>query len=159
MQAWKDQAMNVSISKLHQDISASLTSLGIAHQNEYLTEDQYYSIDIAILKGDQCPSNVALEVDGPFHFASNTRAPLGESFCNHPSLLFNKPEGKMIVEKVRLSSWHHMTSCNNMWFWPHTIRIWLSNLQSSDLWALIHRVSRASLERENRLLSNLYYKV
>lgn len=78
MQAWKEQALNIQISKLHQDVSEVLTSLGIEHHNEYLTEDEYYSIDIAILEGTIGQSNLALEVDGPFHFASNTQAPLGK---------------------------------------------------------------------------------
>lgn len=72
-QVWKEQVLNFMISKLHKDVSAVLEALGVPHQNEFMTEDCLFSIDIA-LSGQQ----VALEVDGPFHFTHNTRAPLGE---------------------------------------------------------------------------------
>ena len=65
--------LNIVISKLHHDVSGTLQAMGIPHQNEFLTEDQLFSIDIAI--ADQ---KLALEVDGPFHFAANTHATLGE---------------------------------------------------------------------------------
>ena len=86
-QAWKDQALNIQISKLHQDVSTVLSSLGIDHRNEFLTEDEYYSIDIAVLEGVLGPYRVALEVDGPFHFASNTRAPLGRQLQSSQHLI------------------------------------------------------------------------
>jgi hypothetical protein len=75
LQAWKEQATNIVISKLHNDVSSCLHSMQIAHQNEYLTEDKLFSIDVAILGG---VPPIALEVDGPFHFTANTLVPLGE---------------------------------------------------------------------------------
>ena len=72
-QAWKEQALNIVISKLHHDVSANLEALSIPHSNEFLTEDQLFSIDIALQ--DQ---KVAIEVDGPFHFSANTHVQLGE---------------------------------------------------------------------------------
>lgn len=73
MQAWREQVANFVISKLHRDVSGRLEAMGISHLNEHVTEDGLFSIDIALL--DQ---ELALEVDGPFHFAFNTKAPLGK---------------------------------------------------------------------------------
>lgn len=72
LQAWREQVANFVISKLHRDVSGRLEAMGVSHQNEHGTEDGLFSIDIALL--DQ---KLALEVDGPFHFAYNTKAPLG----------------------------------------------------------------------------------
>jgi len=77
-QAWKEQATNIVISKLHNDVSSCLHSMQIAHQNEYLTDDQLFSIDVA-MQGRVPP--IALEVDGPFHFTANTHLPLGSTIC------------------------------------------------------------------------------
>ena len=64
--------MNIVISKLHTDVSAALNSLNMPHTNEFLTEDQLFSIDIALNQ-----QKIAIEVDGPFHFSANTNAKLG----------------------------------------------------------------------------------
>lgn len=80
MQAWKEQATNIVISKLHNDVSSCLHSMQIAHQNEYLTDDQLFSIDVA-MQGRVPP--IALEVDGPFHFTANTHLPLGKPQPSH----------------------------------------------------------------------------
>ena len=83
LQAWKEQVLNIVVSKLHNDVSGTLQAMGIPHQNEFLTEDQLFSIDIAIT--DQ---KLALEVDGPFHFTANTHATLGEQGLSaHPAEL------------------------------------------------------------------------
>ena len=74
LQTWKQQALNIVISKLHTDVSTALLSLGIPHDNEFLTEDQLFSIDIALKD-----RKIAIEVDGPFHFSANTNARLGAS--------------------------------------------------------------------------------
>ena len=79
-----------------------LTSLEIEHRNEYLTEDKYYSIDIAVLEGTLGPQKLALEVDGPFHFASNTRAPLGT-----PLLLSTSP-GHQLLSPISQSLFCHL---------------------------------------------------
>ena len=51
-------------SKLHGDISASLTRMGVAHVNEHWCERTERSIDISI----EGVAPVAVEVDGPHHF-------------------------------------------------------------------------------------------
>ena len=71
--------MNIVISKLHTDVSTALSSLNIAHENEFLTEDHLFSIDIALKE-----QKVAIEVDGPYHFAANTHARLGEDSSKIP---------------------------------------------------------------------------
>lgn len=73
MQAWKEQALNIVISKFHTDVSALLDTMHIPHKNEHLTDDQLFSIDIALVD-----RRVALEVDGPYHFSANTHVKLGE---------------------------------------------------------------------------------
>ena len=59
----------VTISALHQDVSGALTRMGIPHEIEYLTQDNLFSMDIA-LRGRK----VAIEVDGPSHFCANMRS-------------------------------------------------------------------------------------
>ena len=80
LQAWKEQALNIVISKLHNDVSGNLDVLKVPHENEFLTEDQLFSIDIAL--EDQ---KVAIEVDGPFHFSANTHEILGRRSLQLPS--------------------------------------------------------------------------
>jgi len=93
-QAWKEQATNIVISKLHNDVSTCLHSMQIGHQNEYLTEDKLFSIDVAILGG--VPS-IALEVDGPFHFTANTHVPLGEPYFHSSQDLRHQSLRSIIV--------------------------------------------------------------
>ena len=57
-------------SRLHADVSACLSSMGIAHANERWCDKAERCIDIAI-EGAGAP--VALEVDGPTHFLQNGR--------------------------------------------------------------------------------------
>ena len=57
-------------SRLHADISACLTRMGMAHANERWCERAERSIDIAI---EGAGARVALEVDGPHHFLQNGR--------------------------------------------------------------------------------------
>ena len=54
---------DVSVSRLHADVAAVLTRLGIQHEMEVLTDDEYFSLDIYLPEYD-----VAVEVDGPSHF-------------------------------------------------------------------------------------------
>lgn len=54
-----------------------LNEMGIEHHNEFLAEDGLFSVDIAVLPPGG--PNVALEVDGPFHFTINTNQPLGHT--------------------------------------------------------------------------------
>lgn len=59
-------------------VSAVLAALGVEHQNEFLAEEGLFSVDIAVLGGSstqqqaQQQLKLAIEVDGPLHFTSNT---------------------------------------------------------------------------------------
>ncbi|BDA49701.1 probable RAP domain-containing protein, chloroplastic [Coccomyxa sp. Obi] len=61
-------------SKLHDDVSAVLWSLGVAHKNNDVTADGLFCVDIALDGG-----KVIIEVDGPTHFSVNSRRPLGRT--------------------------------------------------------------------------------
>ena len=61
------------ISYLHKSVSEALTAVGVAHENEGVTEDKLFSVDIMLR-----PVQVAVEVDGPFHFTANSNKPLGK---------------------------------------------------------------------------------
>ena len=64
--AWKVGTSRVVISQFHREVSAALTNMGVPHEIEYVTEDGLFSLDI-VLRGKK----VAIEVDGPSHFARN----------------------------------------------------------------------------------------
>ena len=66
--AWKVGSSKVVISQFHREVSETLTEMGVPHEIEKLVEDGLFSLDIA-LKGKK----VAIEVDGPSHFARNVR--------------------------------------------------------------------------------------
>ena len=69
-EVWEQiSSARVTISALHQDVSGALTRMGIPHEIEYLTQDNLFSMDIA-LRGRK----VAIEVDGPSHFCANMRS-------------------------------------------------------------------------------------
>ena len=59
----------VTISKLHRDVSETLTRMGVPHEIERLAADNCFSVDIA-LRGRK----VAIEVDGPSHFFANRQS-------------------------------------------------------------------------------------
>ena len=71
---WVDQVRGEqqlrSSSKLHQEVSACLRSMGVAHVNEHWCERAERMLDIAV-EGASVP--VALEVDGPYHFLQDGR--------------------------------------------------------------------------------------
>ena len=48
---WLASARKVRISQLHRDVSRVLAELGVAHAKEQLTEDQLFSVDIALTGG------------------------------------------------------------------------------------------------------------
>lgn len=56
-------------------MSRTLSAMGVSHVNEKLTDDNLFSVDIA-LEGE----HIAVEADGPFHFTINTLRPLGEMY-------------------------------------------------------------------------------
>lgn len=66
LSAWKRGSSKVVISQFHREVSDTLTNMGVPHEIEYITEDGLFSLDIA-LKGKK----LAIEVDGPSHFARN----------------------------------------------------------------------------------------
>jgi very-short-patch-repair endonuclease len=74
LQAYRDQAQKVTVSKSQQQVGESLRRLGISHELEYTTADGLYSIDLAIVD-----RRIALEFDGPSHFTRNTLEPLGHT--------------------------------------------------------------------------------
>ena len=72
VQEWQEQVAATCISRLHRDVSEALAAMGVQHENEGVTEDRLFSVDIMLRS-----ARVAVEVDGPFHFTANTRRPLG----------------------------------------------------------------------------------
>ena len=73
---WRASAGQTLNSRFHMDVSEKLQFMGIAHEDEFLTEDGCFSIDI-VLTGLRGP--VAIEVDGPYHYTINTLNPLGST--------------------------------------------------------------------------------
>ena len=67
--SWFD-GMGDTSSRLHADVSACLTRMGVVHANERWCERAERRVDIAI-EGAGAP--VALEVDGPHHFLQDGR--------------------------------------------------------------------------------------
>ncbi|KAK9822663.1 hypothetical protein WJX81_005748 [Elliptochloris bilobata] len=60
--------------RLQRAVGDAVRALGVAVVEEYCSKGAEYSIDLAV------PSaHVAIEVDGPSHFAENTRQPLGQT--------------------------------------------------------------------------------
>ncbi|DBA96718.1 TPA: hypothetical protein ACH3X1_015560 [Trebouxia sp. C0004] len=75
---WIESCKNIRVSGLHRDVARVLTSMGLSHTIEQLTDDSLFSVDIA-LAGEK----VAVEVDGPHHFTANGQRPLGEMRARH----------------------------------------------------------------------------
>ena len=71
VQAWKI-ARKVTVSNGQREVGESLRRLGILYELEYTTADKLFSIDLAIVD-----RRIALELDGPSHFTTNTLEPLG----------------------------------------------------------------------------------
>ena len=74
VQAYRDEAQKVTVSKSQRQVRESLRRLGISHELEYTTADGLFSIDLAIVD-----RRIALEFDGPSHFTRNTLEPLGHT--------------------------------------------------------------------------------
>ena len=68
--SWID-GMGDRSSRLHADVSACLTRMGMAHANERWCERAERSIDIAI---EDARTPIALEVDGPTHYLHDGRS-------------------------------------------------------------------------------------
>ena len=72
---WRASVHDVRMSRLQEAVSAALSGLGVAHEQEGLTEDGLFSLDLALRA-----ERVAVEVDGPSHFVrlpGDTRAASG----------------------------------------------------------------------------------
>ena len=67
--SWIDGMVGTS-SRLHADVSACLTRMGVAHANERWCERAERRIDIVI---EAAGTPIALEVDGPYHFLQDGR--------------------------------------------------------------------------------------
>ena len=50
-QVWTESCRKVRISKLHRDVARVMTDMGLAHSLEQLTEDELFSVDIALTGG------------------------------------------------------------------------------------------------------------
>ena len=74
VEAYRDHARNVTVSRGQREVAGSLHRLGISHELEHITADGLFSIDLAIV--DQ---RIAIEFDGPSHFMRNTFEPLGHT--------------------------------------------------------------------------------
>ncbi len=74
VQAYRDDAQKVTVSKSQRQVGESLRRLGISHELEYTTADGLFSIDLAVVD-----RRIAIEVDGPSHFTVNTLEPLGHT--------------------------------------------------------------------------------
>jgi very-short-patch-repair endonuclease len=74
LQAYRDEAQKVTVSKSQQQLGESLRRLGISHELEYNIADGLYSINFAMVE-----RRIALEFDGPSHFTRNTLEPLGHT--------------------------------------------------------------------------------
>lgn len=74
--AWASQQMSTQLSGFHIDVSEGLMRLGVTHSIEQLVARDLLSIDIAVVQDGR---NIAIEVDGPFHFPVNARTPLGHT--------------------------------------------------------------------------------
>ena len=63
-EAWTRNAFEeVEVSSGHREVAEALTRLGIGHEMECLTDDEYFSLDLYVPEHD-----CAIEVDGPTHF-------------------------------------------------------------------------------------------
>ncbi len=72
--AHREGARNVTVSKGQREVGGSLHRLGISHELEHITANGLFSIDLAIVD-----RRIAIEFDGPTHFTRNTLEPLGHT--------------------------------------------------------------------------------
>ena len=80
-QAWRAAAADTQTSTVQKLFAASLKQIGVPNQLEYRTEQTAdLSIDIAVPQ-----HRLAIEVDGPWHFAMNSRRRLGASLASDAS--------------------------------------------------------------------------
>lgn len=66
-ESWRSGAKQVQVSALQQSVNLSLTALGLRPRMESITLDGMFSVDIVVPKWRG--KDVALEVNGPYHYA------------------------------------------------------------------------------------------
>ena len=74
VKAYRERAEKVTVSKGQREVGECLRRLGVSHELEYITADGLFSIDLAVVD-----RRIAIEFDGPSHFARNTKEPLGHT--------------------------------------------------------------------------------
>ena len=80
-QAWKKTVKRTLISELHRRVSRALSSMGLQHECEVVTDDGLFSVDI-MLRDER----IIVEVDGPSHYTYNSQQRLGEPILYHMSI-------------------------------------------------------------------------
>lgn len=97
---WKGSVRQIGrTSKLHEEVSQMLWSLGIVHSNEQITSDGLFCVDIALQD-----NKVVIEVDGPSHFSVNSHRPLGRTVARRCML---ESQG-LIVRSIPFYEWNSM---------------------------------------------------
>jgi hypothetical protein len=74
VKAYMERAEKVTVSKGQREVGECLRRLGVSHELECITADGLFSIDLAVVD-----RRIAIEFDGPSHFARNTKEPLGHT--------------------------------------------------------------------------------
>ena len=74
LDAYREGARNVTVSKGQLEVGGSLHRLGILHELEHITADGLFSIDLAVVD-----RRIAIDFDGPSRFTRNTLEPLGHT--------------------------------------------------------------------------------
>jgi hypothetical protein len=70
--AHRESLPDAGMSRGHREVGECLNRLGIAYEREHTASDGLPPVDLALLD-----RRIAIEFDGPSHFARNTRQPLG----------------------------------------------------------------------------------
>lgn len=81
--AWLADVTAVSVSTLQREVGEALTRMGHDPALEHLVADGAFSVDFALVD-----AQVAVEVDGPHHFAVNTRRALATTTTRHELLRY-----------------------------------------------------------------------
>ena len=108
---WRPTAAQTLNSRFHMDVSEKLHFMGIAHEDEFLTEDGCFSIDI-VVTGPNGP--VAIEVDGPYHYTINTLNPLGSTLIRSVSGILSRRQDAMYDNPCAVAmqqAWAAMPHC------------------------------------------------
>lgn len=82
-EAWLSDVSSVSVSTLQREVGAALTRLGFDPALEHVVADGAFSVDFAVLS-----KRLAVEVDGPHHFAVNTQRQLATTTTRHELLRY-----------------------------------------------------------------------